>query len=457
VANIIAIVFNNVTLKETAAAAKCKLRLNVQLPRRDRRIHVMATQPSVFSEYVSIILKAIKSKRSDLPQLRNLAYDIARLRFGNQALEPPQQTRVVLHERPSELEAEILQAENISVGELIDADLPTELIDNPILSLSRSVVVPDHDHGDDSNFEIDARASSLSTFDRTPINLSEQSIIYDRHLRPIEIYGTAFTQPAETNWGNLQRNLVLLAATLVCLVVFTIILVWSDLFRDHNYLRPNRTAQTTSVSATAPTASPLVLDGPTAEAKSDVRTKVHDFPVPTRYGIYVVSERQLYELQPLPIRVPDARIAISAVISNRGNVTIPNGKVAFIIFRRDLVASAPDKVLIRVVARVEREMKFAGRGPPVVTKVDDEWAIRGKSYEFGVAPFEDNAEMILIRPDNAEFSLPPGRYALVVKGQGYDFTVAGPITDPSQCLERTNAVNETIYSECRNLPPGSNH
>ena len=36
--------------------------------------------------------------------------------------------------------------------------------------------------------------------------------------------------------------------------------------------------------------------------------------------------------------------------------------------------------------------------------------------------------------------LPAGRYALVIKGQAYDFTVAGPITDAAQCLERVDAA-----------------
>jgi len=43
----------------------------------------------------------------------------------------------------------------------------------------------------------------------------------------------------------------------------------------------------------------------------------------------------------------------------------------------------------------------------------------------------------------------PGRYALVLKGQAYDFNVAGQITDPKQCLERMAATNGQFYSECQ--------
>jgi len=43
----------------------------------------------------------------------------------------------------------------------------------------------------------------------------------------------------------------------------------------------------------------------------------------------------------------------------------------------------------------------------------------------------------------------PGRYILVLKDQGYDFTIAGKVTDPVQCLERTDAANGEFYSECQ--------
>jgi len=36
-----------------------------------------------------------------------------------------------------------------------------------------------------------------------------------------------------------------------------------------------------------------------------------------------------------------------------------------------------------------------------------------------------------------------------LKDQPYDFTVAGEITDAAQCLERTDAMNGSFYSECQ--------
>jgi hypothetical protein len=79
------------------------------------------------------------------------------------------------------------------------------------------------------------------------------------------------------------------------------------------------------------------------------------------------------------------------------------------------------------------------------------WTVRNISYDFRVAPIRENSELLLLRPESPEFEFAPGRYALVVKGQAYDFTVAGEITETAQCLERTEAANGTFYSECRTL------
>jgi hypothetical protein len=42
-----------------------------------------------------------------------------------------------------------------------------------------------------------------------------------------------------------------------------------------------------------------------------------------------------------------------------------------------------------------------------------------------------------------------GRYILALKNQGYDFTVAGKVSDPSHCLERTDAANGSFYTDCQ--------
>jgi hypothetical protein len=172
------------------------------------------------------------------------------------------------------------------------------------------------------------------------------------------------------------------------------------------------------------------------------------FPLPSDYGVYAVSNATLRELHVLVEQVPDKRIAMSTPISQPSSTTLPDGQPKFVVFRRDLAVNAPDRMDVRVVARVMRALTFDAKGKVSFSPVSDVWNIRNKSYTLRVRPIAGNSEMLLVQAENADFALPPGRYVLVLKNQGYDFTVAGKITDPSQCLERTDASNGEFYSDC---------
>jgi len=173
------------------------------------------------------------------------------------------------------------------------------------------------------------------------------------------------------------------------------------------------------------------------------------FPLPSDYGVYAVSNTALSELQLLPEQVPDKRVAMSTPINQPSRTFLPDGKAKFVVFRRDLAGNAPDRIDVRVVARVKRALTFDAKGKASFSPVSDAWNIRNVSYEFRVRPIAGNPEMLLIQAEKADFALPAGRYVLVLKNQGYDFTVSGKVTDPMQCLERTEAANGEFYSDCQ--------
>jgi hypothetical protein len=173
------------------------------------------------------------------------------------------------------------------------------------------------------------------------------------------------------------------------------------------------------------------------------------FPVPSVYGIYALNDGALSELDALPEQVPDKRIAMSTPVTKPSRTTLRDGHARFVAFRRDLAGDAPDRVDVRVVAQVMRSLTFDASGKAKVQPVTDAWNIRNISHQFRVRPIQGNPEMLLIQSEKDDFTLPPGRYVLALKNQGYDFTVAGTISDPSQCLERTEAANGTFYSDCK--------
>jgi hypothetical protein len=173
------------------------------------------------------------------------------------------------------------------------------------------------------------------------------------------------------------------------------------------------------------------------------------FPLPTSFGIYVLSDNKLIELQALPINVPDPRVALSAEIKNPSIVTISNPKPAFILFRRDLLNNAPQKVILRVVARTTRETKIIN-GKPVINKIEGSWRIRDVSRELRISPIPGQREMLMARLDEG-VSLPAGRFALVVNRVGYDFTIDGREQTPESCLEGFEAATGTVFTQCRTL------
>jgi hypothetical protein len=198
----------------------------------------------------------------------------------------------------------------------------------------------------------------------------------------------------------------------------------------------------------APEVTPANARPPMAEA-TVLPSPATTLPLPKVYGVYAVNNGQLYELEAIPGRVPDPRVFMSTAIKNASRTVIPDGQISFIVFRRDVTQSAPERVTVRVIAQIARAMSFNSAGAATTTPINDQWSIRGTSFDFRVAPVAENPEMLVMRPDTADFVFPAGRYGVVIKGQAYDFVVAGPITEPAQCLERVEATNGAFYSECR--------
>jgi hypothetical protein len=144
---------------------------------------------------------------------------------------------------------------------------------------------------------------------------------------------------------------------------------------------------------------------------------------------------------------------MSTPVKTASRTVLPDGRAVFIIYRRDAANSAPERVSVRVIAKVLRAMTF-NAGQASTMNVQDTWTIRNISYDFRVAPLGEGSEMLIIRPESEDFVFPAGRYGLVIKGQAYDFTIAGAIIESAQCLEGIKAENGTFYSECRRPPEG---
>lgn len=167
---------------------------------------------------------------------------------------------------------------------------------------------------------------------------------------------------------------------------------------------------------------------------------------PTDYGVYAISNDALVRLSLLPGRPPDIRVAVSAALTSPSQTILPNGHPKFIVFRRDLASSIADRAEVRIIAKIAREFSAGA----VSNKLgDDSWVMRNISFPFRLSPVNDNSEMYELHSEDPALELPPGRYALVLKTQAYDFSVEGEVVDPKQCIERIVASNGTFYFNCK--------
>jgi hypothetical protein len=174
------------------------------------------------------------------------------------------------------------------------------------------------------------------------------------------------------------------------------------------------------------------------------------FPRPTSYGVYAISDNRLIKLEQVHATPVDRRAGNQLQIVEPGRSVITPGTLTFVAFPRDLVSNSPEKVPLRIAARVARSMNFDSAGKAVMTTPATEtWIIRDQGYNLRVSPLRENAEMVMLRSEDPEFSFPSGRYQLMLGGQAYDFVVAGEVTDPAHCVEGVATVRGPVFYECK--------
>jgi hypothetical protein len=179
-----------------------------------------------------------------------------------------------------------------------------------------------------------------------------------------------------------------------------------------------------------------------------IRSITTTLPIPSSFGVFAVTDGRLIELSPLPIKVPERKVSILPAFASPSSTTLPNGHSQFIVFRRDMVNNAPERVVVRVVSQVVRVMH---NGDSSTVEEEHAWIIRDTSYEMKVAPIDGNRAMFLIRPAVVDFSFPAGRYALLLKSVAYDFSVDGPATEITRCVESDDGRDSAaVYPPCRN-------
>lgn len=360
-------------------------------------------------EFALVLARTIDGLTKDPEQLRGAVYELAREKLIQLA-----------HDEPSE-KARLMRALEVAIAgvESHASRYAVERLALPSRSSNTAVPVPES-------------AIGAGTF---------RGLQYSGPVIPSEATGlNARWSPGASRFLPLSSSTRLVAVLLFFGFVCSVIVAQKRGMELNGLKNVERIGSLFASRPTAVEPAPSPVLAVTEPTKPSLR--------PRAYGVYSESRDKLYELQPLPGKAPDLRIAISAAIIRPVGTVVPDGKLKFVALLRNPASGASDNIDVRIVARVKRATSFSAAGKPVIADSENTWVIRNISIPFRAVPVRDDPQIFEIEPRDPDLTLTPGRYALVLAGIAYDFAVDGRITDKRQCLEQLNATNGTFYAEC---------
>ena len=426
-----------------------KANLNDERPGIDRlgeiAIGSSATSLGEQDHYHSVLARMVSSVTQDHGQLRSLVYEFARRKLRKDLVRQFEDGDWSEIERQvSTLEEAISELEtDFSHGDVprlpFGGEQGTTTSDTAVSAPVAQPLPP-----------ISQKKLIVGNFAENGLPSSRSSTTYDFRPKPQMVDVTDYTAKTRVERhlrSNFWRTVQLIVAVTLGIALYSAIDRQSALSL-YNTVRYGRSAsiapgdQNKGGPQSPPEKYETQIDTPPS------LPGISGIPLPAAYGVYALSDGKLTSLDLLPIKPPDPRVAISALINTPSQAHLQAGSLQFVVFRRDFANDAPDRVSVRVVAQVTRALTFDAGGKAAYVKVEPTWVIRSQSYQMSVAPAAGNPEMVVIKPESADFTFAPGRYALVLKKDAYDFTVDGPVTDTAHCLERTDALSGAVYSEC---------
>jgi hypothetical protein len=446
----------------------------------DKKPKYLATStPEV--DFALVLARVIDAVNQDPAELRNAIYELARIKLKREGWrhDPPtdigQMRRLTKAleiaiegvEKHHLLKRDEMRAvrsldrmikEQEGTERALPADSTVLLIENGTVdaqaqryySSSSGELVAPAEHGapqyDDGALEDAGRPRVVATDDglapeTVRLSTSNKEVSLSQKAVPLwrRITDAVATRRPRVKTSPLARTVAVMIVALVTMLATTQRVAWF-----------HPAAELVAAAVPVPKSTPVGMP-PAATEVATAPPPQREAPrqlLPDAYGIYAVSNNELFELDALPGRAMDPRIAVSSVMTRKSHSFVPNGHVWFLAYKRTFASKAPDRVSVRVIARIRNAAGFNQQKTADREVVEGEWAMRNISFDLKVAPVPSNPEMIAMRLDNDRV-LPSGRYGLVLDNVVYDFVVAGEVTEPAQCLERFIATNGTFYTECR--------
>jgi hypothetical protein len=232
----------------------------------------------------------------------------------------------------------------------------------------------------------------------------------------------------------------MLRVGVVAAIAFAGYVIWSGKLADFLPATPPTPASTEIAKETPP--------APASPAEPAMLQP--SVPVPTAYGVYAIHEDRLLGLTRSTVTPVDPRAKHLLQITEPSRSVFADGRLSFAIYRRDLANAAPVSVPVRIAARISSMLRTGPGGTLVTVRPEvDTWLIYSAGYMFRTEPVSANPEMILVRPNDPDFVLPPGRYVLLMNDEPYEFSVAGEVTDPRSCVEGFPTPHGPVFHVCK--------
>jgi hypothetical protein len=400
------------------------------------------------ADYDKVLVRIIRDANNDPAKMREIVYEVARLALRRQAnLRTPALSYSEMRHQLAKLEEAIARVEASASADPGEAARVTNGDGSP-MNCER----------DDAAFPLEEVRPHVPS-KRAPVSSRELVLVPDRVNRSTYLVNPAdFVSPdipyrlasAPRPRAHLLLSVLRAAFQLtVASVAFAgfYVAMWGPHDAIQSGAERPPVAGQPSPALMARWASLTGGDGATAPSP----VAAVPFPLPTVYGVYAINGNQLMGLQRIQGTPVDPRTRNQLQIGEPSRTVIDASKLKFVVYRRDLVSSAPDNVQLRIAARIAHSMTFDSNGRPVVTTPTTKtWLIRNDhGYDLQVSPLQESAEMVILRPQNPEFSYPSGRYELMLGEQAYDFVVAGEVTDSAHCVEGTATGRGPVFYECK--------
>jgi hypothetical protein len=280
-------------------------------------------------------------------------------------------------------------------------------------------------------------------------------------LRWDESYRDLAKPPDTSSWIPTRRAIAAIAAVVIAAGAALYVTTWgrapSPAAQDVGAATRQRTPISSPAASAGANPGPATKLSSIATGASATTTEAsapfawpRALPRPTTYGVYAISNKRLIELEQISASPVDPRAGTRFQITKPGRTVLDDARPSFVAYHRDLATGTPERVSVRIAARIARAMTLDPLGKAVMEPPPTEtWLIRDLGYDFQAWRVSGNAEIVMLRPQNDQLAFPPGRYELVLGGQFYDFVIAGIIDDPTQCVEGVTTPRGPAFYECR--------